>query len=76
VSLVGWSMGGLFARDLARREPQRVRQVITLGSPFAGDAKATNASQLYERLSGDRAGDERRRHRPGVADESTVAHHL
>jgi pimeloyl-ACP methyl ester carboxylesterase len=59
VSLVGWSMGGLLARDLARREPNRVRQVITLGSPFTGDAKATNAWRLYERLSGERAGDER-----------------
>ncbi len=57
VSLVGWSMGGLFARDLARRSPDSVRQVVTLGSPFAGDAKATNAWRLYEALSGERAGD-------------------
>ncbi len=35
VSLVGWSLGGVFARELARRHPENVRQVITLGSPFA-----------------------------------------
>ena len=57
VSLIGWSMGGLFARDLARQAPEAVRQVVTLGSPFAGPAKASNAWRLYEMLSGDRAGD-------------------
>lgn len=36
VSLVGWSLGGVLARELARQAPQQVRQVITLGSPFAG----------------------------------------
>ncbi len=34
VSVVGWSLGGIYARDLARRSPAQVRQVITLGSPF------------------------------------------
>ena len=34
VSLVGWSLGGVYARALARRSPEQVRQVITLGSPF------------------------------------------
>ena len=34
VSLVGWSMGGVFARRLARLNPDAVRQVITLGSPY------------------------------------------
>ena len=34
VSLVGWSMGGIFARRLARLNPDAVRQVITLGSPY------------------------------------------
>jgi pimeloyl-ACP methyl ester carboxylesterase len=34
VSLVGWSLGGVFAREIARRAPERVRQVITLASPF------------------------------------------
>lgn len=34
VSLIGWSLGGIFARGLARDHPSAVRQVITLGSPF------------------------------------------
>ncbi|SFF67097.1 esterase/lipase family protein [Blastococcus tunisiensis] len=35
VSIVGWSLGGIFARRLARRAPRQVRQVVSLGSPFA-----------------------------------------
>jgi pimeloyl-ACP methyl ester carboxylesterase len=35
VSLIGWSLGGIYARELARRYPREVRQVITLGSPYA-----------------------------------------
>jgi len=57
VSIVGWSMGGLFARNLARAAPGAVRQVITLGSPFTGHPKASNAWRLYETMSGQRAGD-------------------
>lgn len=51
VSLVGWSLGGLLARELARRYPDLVRAVITLGSPI-GDPRATNAWRLYEIMSG------------------------
>ncbi len=51
VSLVGWSLGGLFARELARRYPDLVRSVITLGSPI-GDPRATNVWRLYETVSG------------------------
>ena len=57
VSLIGWSLGGVFARELARRRPAQVRQVITLGSPFANEPKASNAWRLYEALSGRSAGD-------------------
>jgi pimeloyl-ACP methyl ester carboxylesterase len=57
VSLVGWSLGGVYARDLALQEPDMVRCVITLGSPFANDVRATNATRLYEMLSGERAED-------------------
>jgi pimeloyl-ACP methyl ester carboxylesterase len=38
ISLVGWSMGGVFARSLASRTPRSVRSVITLGSPIHGVA--------------------------------------
>ena len=52
VSLVGWSLGGIFAREIARVAPHAVRQVITLGSPFAAEADATHAGWLYRLLSG------------------------
>lgn len=57
VSLVGWSLGGVYARDLALHAPDLVRYVITLGSPFANDVRATNATRLYEALSGERLED-------------------
>lgn len=53
VSLVGWSLGGVYARDLALQAPEMVRYVVTLGSPFANDVRATNATRLYEALSGE-----------------------
>lgn len=55
VSLVGWSLGGIYARQLAKMMPERVRTVITLGSPFAGHPRATNAWRTYETVSGQRA---------------------
>src|SRR4029450_13513968 len=58
VSLVGWSLGGLYARQLAKMMPDRVRQVITLGSPFASGPKATNAWRVYEMASGRSADEE------------------
>jgi pimeloyl-ACP methyl ester carboxylesterase len=58
VSLVGWSLGGLYARQLAKMMPERVRSVITLGSPFAAGPKATNAWRVYELASGRRADEE------------------
>src|SRR6201746_2766666 len=52
ISLVGWSLGGLYARQLAKMMPDRVRSVITLGSPFAGSPQSTNAWRVYELASG------------------------
>jgi pimeloyl-ACP methyl ester carboxylesterase len=57
VSIVGWSLGGVYARDLALQAPQMVRNVITLASPFANDVRATNATRLYEALTGESVGD-------------------
>jgi pimeloyl-ACP methyl ester carboxylesterase len=57
VSLVGWSLGGILARQLSRRRPDLVRQVISLGSPFAGDPRATNVWKAYEFMTGQRIGD-------------------
>ena len=53
VSIVGWSLGGVYARDLALQAPEMVRCVVTLASPFAGDVRATNVRRLYEALSGE-----------------------
>ena len=53
VLLVGWSLGGMFARELAHLHPDKVRAVATLCSPFSGDYKTnTNVCQLYERIAG------------------------
>jgi pimeloyl-ACP methyl ester carboxylesterase len=51
VSLVGWSLGGLYAFDAAREVPDRVRQVITLGAPF-GDPRGTSLFSLLRWWSG------------------------
>ena len=52
VSLIGWSLGGVYARELAKLLPHMVRSVITLGTPFAGSPKSTNAWRIYELTSG------------------------
>jgi pimeloyl-ACP methyl ester carboxylesterase len=52
VTLVGWSLGGIFARDLARRTPDAVRQVITLGSPFRmASTDQSRAHRTFQRYS-------------------------
>ncbi|TFV57942.1 alpha/beta hydrolase [Geodermatophilus sp. DF01-2] len=52
ISLVGWSLGGIFARDLARRTPDSVRQVVTLGSPFRLVRHSqSRASKVFDRYS-------------------------
>jgi pimeloyl-ACP methyl ester carboxylesterase len=57
VSLIGWSLGGLYARELAKLHPELARCVITLGTPFTGHPKATNAWRIYELLTGSSVGD-------------------
>ncbi|AOL94344.1 Alpha/beta hydrolase family protein [Porphyrobacter sp. LM 6] len=53
VSLVGWSLGGVLARELAKIHPERVRQVISLGSPISDDRGHTNAARLFAYFNGD-----------------------
>ena len=60
VSVIGWSLGGVYARLLASAHPSMVRNVITLGSPFAGSPRATNAWRVYEGVSGQSAEDPER----------------
>ena len=52
VSLVGWSLGGVFVREIAKANPELVRSVITLGSPISGDLDHSNARRIYTAING------------------------
>jgi triacylglycerol esterase/lipase EstA (alpha/beta hydrolase family) len=55
ISLIGWSLGGVYARELSKEmhnEGIATRSVISLGTPFAGGPRSTNAWRLYELTSG------------------------
>ena len=58
ISLIGWSLGGIYAREMAKELPDLVRCVITLGTPFTGHPKATNAWRFYQLVSGQHPHDE------------------
>jgi pimeloyl-ACP methyl ester carboxylesterase len=52
ITIIGWSLGGIFARQLARDEARRVRQVITLGSPFKlASSDQSRAHKVYQRYA-------------------------
>ncbi|MEP5730557.1 MAG: alpha/beta hydrolase [Sulfitobacter sp.] len=69
VSLVGWSLGGIYARQLAKIMPDKVRQVISMGSPFRGDPTATNAWRVYQMASGQSVHDSER-HMGGAIEKA------
>ncbi|MCX7285090.1 MAG: alpha/beta hydrolase [Novosphingobium sp.] len=50
--LVGWSLGGIFAREVAKVHPEAVRLVVTMGTPFSGDRRANNAWRAYQLIAG------------------------
>jgi len=52
LSIVGWSLGGIFARELAKLRPEKIRFVISLGSPHSGDPTASHATKFYEFVAG------------------------
>lgn len=52
VSIVGWSLGGVFARELAKSAPEKVRGVISLGSPITPHRNYSNARRLYDAING------------------------
>jgi pimeloyl-ACP methyl ester carboxylesterase len=54
ISIVGWSLGGVFARELAKQMPEKVRQVISLGSPISDDRDHSDARHLFELINGKR----------------------
>jgi len=51
VTLIGWSLGGIYAREVAKQRPDLVERVVTLGAPFAGNPRANNVWRLYELIS-------------------------
>ena len=51
LSIIGWSLGGIYARQVAKELPHLTRQVITLGSPFSGLTQPNNAVWLYNLLT-------------------------
>lgn len=51
ISIIGWSAGGIYARELARGLPDDVRSVITLGSPFRGNHQASTAWRVWRLLN-------------------------
>ena len=54
VTLVGWSLGGVMARELAKQHPDKVAKVITMGSPFSGSPRANNGWRAYQAIAGHR----------------------
>ncbi|MEL6257805.1 MAG: alpha/beta hydrolase [Pseudomonadota bacterium] len=58
VSLVGWSLGGIFARELAKRAPEKTRFVITLGSPISLAKSQARSRRLFEAVNGEFAADD------------------
>jgi pimeloyl-ACP methyl ester carboxylesterase len=55
--LVGWSLGGIYARETAKLRPDLVAKVVTLGTPFSGNPRANNAWRLYEAVAGHKVDD-------------------
>lgn len=51
-TLIGWSLGGLYAREIGKLMAGRIRQVITIGTPFNAEADHTNVGWLFRFLSG------------------------
>jgi pimeloyl-ACP methyl ester carboxylesterase len=52
VTLIGWSLGGLYAREIGKLMAPSVRQVITIGTPFNAQADHSNVGWLFRLLSG------------------------
>ena len=71
IIIVGWSLGGIYAREFARRHPEKVKAVVTLGSPFSGDPKQNNVWRLYELVAGHKVDDPPL---PRILDKPPVPH--
>lgn len=68
ISVIGWSLGGVYAREIAHRRPDDIRQIITLGSPIRmQDRSQSRATRTYERFS--------KRHMEGLGDRVSAGPH-
>lgn len=63
VSIVGWSLGGVFAREIAKAHPECVRQVISLGSPISGHAVHEPVDGAFMAVNGKPTSEDRKRRR-------------
>ncbi len=52
ISIVGWSLGGVFAREMAKIHPDKVRQVMSLGSPISNNRNHSSARHVFEAING------------------------
>ena len=52
VSIIGWSLGGVYARQLAKARPEMVRQIIMMGTPFQAIRESNNVAWIYNLLTG------------------------
>ena len=50
ITIIGWSLGGIYARELAKDNPDIIRQIIVMGSPFKSVNQANNAKWMYDLL--------------------------
>jgi pimeloyl-ACP methyl ester carboxylesterase len=73
VLVVGWSLGGVYGREIAREVPELVRAVVTLGSPFSGDPHMNNVWRLYEWVAGHKVDDPPVMHYPDKPPVPTLA---
>lgn len=72
IAMVGWSRGGVLAREIARERPELIRRVITLGSPVKGGVGATSLRRIIERQTGLSTADLQRMQRERDARAITV----
>jgi pimeloyl-ACP methyl ester carboxylesterase len=66
LALVGWSLGGIYARELAKRRPGKVTLVVTLGTPFSRSLRLNNARKVYEAINDHRIDHPPISHRPAT----------
>lgn len=52
VTLIGWSLGGVVAREAARLRPANVREIVTMGTPVIGGPKYTSAARRFSKAEG------------------------